>query len=122
MKDAEGVEVTKFLTYKEYVSMGTNSVKNSSIKNPKPHAYIHIIGRKSTKLPMNTKKDVEGVEETRFLTNKVYVSMGYVKNSHIEIPKPHAHLHIIGRKSHNFNEFDERCRRSCGNKIMVGKV
>ena len=34
MKDEEGVEETSFLTYKAYVSMGNNSVKNSSIENP----------------------------------------------------------------------------------------
>ena len=48
MKDVERVEKTKFLTYKAYVCMGNNSVKNSSIKNPKPHAHLHIIRRKST--------------------------------------------------------------------------
>ena len=44
MKDVEGVEETRFLTYKVYVSMGNNSVKNNSIKNPIPHAHIHIMG------------------------------------------------------------------------------
>ena len=75
--------------------------KKSQIKNQKPHAHLHIIGRKSTKFPMNLKKDVEGVEETRFLTCKVYVSMGNnsVKNSSIKHLEPHAHLHIIERKS-----------------------
>ena len=47
MKDVEGVEQTGFLTYKAYVSMGNNSVTNSSIKNPIPHAHLHIIGKKS---------------------------------------------------------------------------
>ena len=48
MNDVEGVEETRFRTYKAYVSMGNNSVKNSSIKTPKPNAHLHIIGRKST--------------------------------------------------------------------------
>ena len=48
MKGVEGLVETIFLTYKAYVSMGNNSVKNSSIKNPKPHAHLLIIGRKST--------------------------------------------------------------------------
>ena len=65
MKDEEGVEETRFLTYKPYVSMGNNSIKNSSIKNPEPHAHLHIRGRKSTKFQMNPMKDVEGVVETR---------------------------------------------------------
>ena len=47
MKDVEGVE-TIFLTYKAYVNMGNNSVKNSAINNFKPHAHLYIIGRKST--------------------------------------------------------------------------
>ena len=33
MKDVQGAVETKFLTYKLYVSMGNNSVKNSSLKN-----------------------------------------------------------------------------------------
>ena len=45
--------------------MGDNSVKNSRIKNPKPHAHFHIIGRKSTKFQVNLMKDVGGVAETR---------------------------------------------------------
>ena len=60
-----GVEKTRFPTYKAYVSMGNNSIKNSSIKNPKPHAHLHIIGRKCTKFQMNPMKDVEGVAQTR---------------------------------------------------------
>ena len=48
MKDIGGVEETIFLSYKAYVSKGNNSVRNSSIKNPKPYAHLYIIGRKST--------------------------------------------------------------------------
>ena len=45
----------------------------------------------------------------------------YVRNGSIKYPKPHAYLHskevyII------LNGSDERCRRNCGDKIMVGKV
>ena len=80
--------------------MGSNSNKNSQIKILKPHAHL-IIGRKSTKFQMNPVKDVEGVEETRFLTYKAYVSMpnNSIKNSSIKNPEPHAHLHIIGGRS-----------------------
>ena len=42
MKEIEGVEETRFQTYKAYVSTGNNSVKN-----PKPHTHLRIIGRKS---------------------------------------------------------------------------
>ena len=52
---------------KVYVSMGDNSVKNSRIKLLKPHAHLHIIGRKSTKFQVNPIKDVGSVAETRFL-------------------------------------------------------
>ena len=48
MKDVEGVVETILLIYKAYVSMANSSVKNSSIINPKLHAHLHIIGRKST--------------------------------------------------------------------------
>ena len=65
---------------------------------------------------MNPIKDIEGVEETGFLTYKTYVSMGNnsiykayvsmgnnsIKNSQIIFLKAHAHLHIIGRKSSKF--------------------
>ena len=70
MKDVGGVEETRFLTYIAYVSMGNNSIKNRSIKNPKPHAHLHIIGRKSTKFQMNLMKDVGGVAETRSWNRK----------------------------------------------------
>ena len=65
MKDVERVEETRFLTYKAYVRMSNNSVKNSSIKNPISHAHLHIIERKSTKFQMNLVKNVEGIAETR---------------------------------------------------------
>ena len=43
--------------------MGDNSVKNSRIKILKPHAHLHIIGRKSTKFQMNPIKDVRGMTQ-----------------------------------------------------------
>ena len=86
-----------------YVSMGSNSNKNSQIKILKPHAHLCIIGRKSTKFQMNPMKDVEGVEETRFLT---YSTSSYHSKK----------VYIIS------NESNERCRRSFGDKIKVGKV
>ena len=35
------------------------------MKNPKPHAHLHIIGRKSTKFQVNPTKDVGRVAESR---------------------------------------------------------
>ena len=77
-----------------YVSMGSNSNKNSQIKILKPHAHLCIIGRKSTKFQMNPMKDVEGVEETRSLTYKAYVSMS---NNSVKIVQPKIlnHMHIF---------------------------
>ena len=46
---------------KVYVSMGDNSIKNSQTKVLKAHAYLHIIGKKSTKFQMNPMKDAGGV-------------------------------------------------------------
>ena len=43
------------------------SVKSRQIKTLKPHAHLHIIGRKSTKFQVNPMKDVVGVAETRSL-------------------------------------------------------
>ena len=45
--------------------MGDSSVKNSRIKFIKPHAHLHIIGRKSTKFQANPMRDVGGVAETK---------------------------------------------------------
>ena len=45
--------------------MGDNSVRNSQIKILKPHAHLHIIGRKPTKFQVNLMKDVGAVEESR---------------------------------------------------------
>ena len=50
-----------------YVSMGSNSNKNSQIKILKPHAHLCIIGRKSTKFQVNPMNDVGGVAKTRSL-------------------------------------------------------
>ena len=48
-----------------------------------------------------------------------------VKNSSIKNPKTHAHLHIISYHRKEIyiisNEFDKRCKRSCGDKISDGK-
>ena len=71
MKDVEGVTETRLRTYQVYVTMGNNSVKNSSIKNSKTHAHLHIIGRESIEYQMNPMKNVEGVAETREWMNKV---------------------------------------------------
>ena len=104
--------------------MGSNYNKNSQIKILKPHAHLHIIGRKSTKFPMNPMKYI-GVEEARFLTYKMYVIMGNnsVKNCSIKNPKPHTHLHIIGRKSALFQMNPlKNVEEIAETKIMVGKV
>ena len=50
---------------------------------------------------MNLMKDVEEVVETRSWLAK-YKSPLAIKTSRIEILNPHAHLHIIGRKSTKF--------------------
>ena len=57
----------------KYVTMGDNSVENSQIKIPKPHAYLPIIGRKSTKFQVNPMKDVHvgRVAETRSRTDGI---------------------------------------------------
>ena len=48
---------------KVQVSMGDNSLKNSCIEIPTPHAHLHITGRKTTKFQGNQIKDVGGVAE-----------------------------------------------------------
>ena len=86
------------------VSMGNNSIKNSSLKNPNTHVHLDIIGRKSTKFHMNPMKDVEAVVSTRSWLEKFRSARAITpsKNSRIKILKPYAHLHIIGRKSTKF--------------------
>ena len=52
---------------------------------------------------MNPMKGVEGVAETRLWLAKCKSAWAItVKNSRIKIQKPHAHLHIIRRRSSNF--------------------
>ena len=60
-------------------------LEKRQIKILKPQAHLCIIGRKSINFQMNPMKDEEGVAKTKFLTYKVYVSMGNnsVKNSSI---------------------------------------
>ena len=55
---------------KVLASMGNNSINNNQIKILKPHAHLHIIGRKSTKFQVNLMKEVGGVAEIRFLRQK----------------------------------------------------
>ena len=43
---------------KAKVNMGDKSVNNGRIEILKPHAHLHIIGRKSTKFQVNPMKDV----------------------------------------------------------------
>ena len=47
--------------------MGNNFVKTNQIKILKPHAHLHIIGRKSTKFQVNPMNDIGGVVETSSL-------------------------------------------------------
>ena len=83
--------------------MGDNSVQNSRIKILKPHAHLHIIGKKSTKFQMNPMKDVGRVAETRSWLAKFQSAWAITPSkSQIKILKLHVHLHIIGRKSTKF--------------------
>ena len=93
-----GVEVVA----RELMSVCQNGQKfrqNRVIKNKKSRVHVHIIRRESIKFQMNLMRDV-GVAEARLWMHKVRVSTGNnsIKTSRIEILKPHAHLHIIGRK------------------------
>ena len=66
MKDVEGVAETRSWLA-EFKSAWAITPSNSRIKILKPHAHLHIIGRKSTKFQVNPMKDVGGVAETRSL-------------------------------------------------------
>ena len=46
---------------------GITLSKIVKIKILKPHAHLHIIGRKTTKFQVNPMEDVGGVAETRYL-------------------------------------------------------
>ena len=92
-----GVEKTRLLTYKVYVSMGSNSVKivQSEIIN-----HIHIISsyhRKEVYIVSNESDETcSSCCGDKIMVGKIEVSMGdnSLKNSRIKIPKSHAHLHI----------------------------
>ena len=125
MKDVEGVEETRFQTYKAYFSMGNNSVKKSSIKNHKPYAHLHIIGRQSTKFQMNPINDVGGDAETRSGLAKFKSAWAITlsKKRQTTIQKTTCTFSYHRKKVLKIsNQSNERCRRSCGDKIMVGKV
>ena len=60
------------------------------------------------------------------MVDKFYVRLGdnSIKNSRIKILKPYAHLHNYHKKKvyKISTASNERCRRSYGDKIMVGEV
>ena len=60
MKDVEGV-----LEIRSWLAKSQSAWAITPSKILKPHAHLHIIGRKSTKFQMNPMKDVGGVAETR---------------------------------------------------------
>ena len=85
-----------------YVSMGSNSDKNSQIKILKPHAHLCIIGKKSIKFQMNPKKDVEAVDKTRKISDLQSMSAWAITPSKIVHSKILNHMHIfifLGKKS-----------------------
>ena len=104
--------------------MGSHFNKNSQIKILKSDAHLCIKGRKSTKFQINPMKDVEGVEETRFGPTKHMSAWAITPSKKLNKKSlttctsscHRKEVYIISNKS------DERCRRSCGEKIMVGKV
>ena len=74
--------------------MGDNSIKNSGIEILKPHAHLHIIGRKSTIFQMNPMKDVGGVAETRSWLAK-FKSAWAITPSKIVESEFQNHMHIF---------------------------
>ena len=65
MKDVEGVAETRswLAKFKSVWVITPSKIVESNFL--KPHAHLHIIGRKPTKFQMNPMKDVGGVAETR---------------------------------------------------------
>ena len=104
--------------------MGSNSNKNSQIEILKPQVHLCILGRKSTKFQMNPMKDEGGVDETRFLPTK-HISARAITPSKKFNQKSYTTCTSLYHRKEVYiisNVSDERCRRSCGDKIMVGKV
>ena len=65
MKDVGGVAETRSWLARFKSACVITPIKNSRIKILKPHAHLHIIGRKSTKFQVNSMKGVGGIAETR---------------------------------------------------------
>ena len=72
------------------MTKGHNFVKNKKTKNSKKH---------SAKFQVNSIKDVAGVAGTRYESARAITSS---KNAETKNQKPHAHLHMIRRKSIKF--------------------
>ena len=104
---------------KVLVSMEDNSVKNSCIEILKPHAHLHIIGRKSTKFQVNPMKDVGGVAETRSWLSKVKSEWAITPSKIVESNSKTTCTSSYHRKKvyKISSESDERYRRICGDKI-----
>ena len=105
--------------------MGDNSIKNSRIKILKAHTRILIIGRQFTKFQVNPMKDVRGVAETRSHGRTAGRTVGRTDGR--TVLRTHGRTRVISiappPTSYIIsNESDGRCRKSCRNKIMVGKV
>ena len=66
-KDVGGVAETRSWLARFKSACVITPIKNSCIKILKPHAHLHIIGRKSTKFQINLMKGVGGIVETRSL-------------------------------------------------------
>ena len=104
--------------------MGDNAIKNSRIKILKPHAHLHIIGRKPTKFQMNPMKDVGGVAETRSWLAKFKSAWAINPSKIVEskFSKTICTSSYHRKKVYKISgESDERCRRSCGDGRTDGQ-
>ena len=113
MKDVGVAETRSWLA--KVKSAGAIIPSKKSNPNSKPHAYLHIIDRKSTKFQMNPMKDVGGVAETRSWLAKFKSAWAITPSNKNSKTTCTSSYHK--KKSYISSESDERCRRGCGDKI-----
>ena len=100
--------------------MGDNSIKNSRIKILKPHAHLHVIGRKSTTFQISPMEDVGEVAEIRSCLAKfksawaITPSKKSNQNSKTTCTSSYHRKKVYKISS----ESVEKCRRTCRDKIF----
>ena len=100
------------------MTKGHNFVQNMTINDPKSLLYLQIMAIHSAKFQINSIKNVTGVEETTSESARALTPSKWPNQKSKTTCTSSYHKKTIYKLS---NESDERCRRSCGDKISDGR-